>query len=419
MLELLYNLNQYMKHPIRTLLALPRVARLYIYHSLFASMYYVWPVWFQFASERLTAPQVGLYFSMVYITQLIAEVPTGAFADRFGRRLSAMTGAAMLPLCPLILYFGHSFPAYLTAGIISGVAGAFISGSLDALLYDDDAVSPKLFRSVAIYDVTMFQSGLIISAGLGGILFSIHRSLPFWGEFLACIASFVTIFKMREVRKRSSRQEIPEASRHYVSYIRDGFEYLLATKQLCYFAAGYVLLAVAISASIEFVNEAAMIRYGIAPEWRGLLIAGTKVFDLIVLNLFIYSRLKTDTQKIVFTFTTSVLLFGMYIIPSLVVFVPAYIMFNWVSATRTAFLNPIVQDVIPSSHRATAMSSLSALVGVASLVLYPAAGWLIQTYDDALAAYGLFLAMVVMAAGLLRLSHNGTSNTRFVRQSEQ
>jgi MFS family permease len=381
---------------------LPHVSRLYLARQFFSAMYFSWPVWYGFASQRLSASQVGLYFSVLYATQLIAEIPTGAFADRFGRRKSALFGALLMPIMPLMLYFGHSFTAYLVAAFLYGISFAFVSGSLDALVYDDRKVSPAIFRKISIYEVTAFQSGLIISAALGGFLYTFNTALPFLFESLAAIASLLLIFLMKE--EKIIQEKVVLQTNKYASYLKDGFRYLFATKELIFFVAAYLLYAVAITASIEFVNEAAMIQYGIAPEWRGLLISGTKVINLILLNMLIYKLVRGDKAKIVFFSLTTIVVFTLFSIPGLVVFLPAYIAFNWLSASRSAFFNPILHDRIPTSHRATTMSSLSALVGIGSLALYPVAGYLIEKNDNALAAYGMFLVMAIIAAALLLLS---------------
>lgn len=375
---------------------LPRITKLYLARSFFSALFFTWPIWYGFASEQLTATQVGIYFGVVYITQLISEIPTGIFADKFGRRKSALLGAFLLPMPPIILYFGHSFEAYLMAAFLYGIAGAFLSGSLDSLMYDDRKVDPTLFRKVSVYDVTMFQSGLIISALLGGFLYQLNTFLPFLFEALAGAASFLLIMKMSE--QRISQENDVLQSGKYLSYLKDGFKYLLATKELYYFVGAYLLFTVAITASIEFVNEANMIGYGIAPVWRGILISTTKILNLILLNLFIYRFIKSDKAKLLFISTISIIVFGVFLVLKVQVFLLAYIVFNWVSATRSAFLNPMIHDKIPSSHRATTMSSLSALIGVASLILYPTAGWLMENFKQPRTAYILFLSMAVVAS---------------------
>lgn len=392
-----------MQNLLKKINDLPRVTKLYLARSFFSALFFTWPIWYGFASEQLTATQIGIYFSIVYVTQLISEIPTGIFADRFGRRKSALLGAVLLPIPPVILYFGHSFETYLIAAVLYGLAGAFLSGSLDSLMYDDRKVDPAMFRRVSMYDVTLFQSGLITSALFGGFLYQLNTSLPFLFEALSAVVGFLLIMKMSE--QRISQESDVLQSGKYLSYLKDGFKYLLATKKLFYFVGAYLFFTVAITASIEFVNEANMIQYGIEPTWRGILISTTKILNLILLNLIIYKFVKSDKAKLLFISIISMVVFSAFLVPNIQLFLSVYILFNWVSATRSAFLNPIIHDQIPSSHRATTMSSLSALIGVASLIFYPIAGWLIENYRQPRSAYFLFFVMAVFASGLMWLSH--------------
>ncbi|MGB3094504.1 MAG: MFS transporter [Microgenomates group bacterium] len=378
---------------------LPRITKLYLARSFFSALFFTWPIWYGFASEQLTATQVGLYFSVVYVTQLIGEIPTGIYADKYGRRKSALIGASLLPITPLILYLGHSFEAYLTAAFLYGISGAFLSGSLDSLMYDDRKVDSTLFRKVSMYDVTLFQSGLITSALLGGFLYQLNTFLPFLFESLAGVGSFLIILKMNE-NYRPQGKDVLQSGK-YISYLKDGLKYLLATKELYYFVGAYLLFTVAITASIEFVNEANMIGYGIAPAWRGVAISATKILNLLLLNLVIYRFIKSDQIKILFISAVSIAVFGLFLVPSIHLFLLVYVLFNWISASRSAFLNPIIHDKIPTSHRATTMSSLSALIGVASLILYPAAGWLMENFKQPRVAYALFFMMVVLASAFM------------------
>jgi MFS family permease len=74
-------------------------------------------------------------------------------------------------------------------------------------------------------------------------------------------------------------------------------------------------------------------------------------------------------------------------ISSLPLFIVGFIVFNWISATQSSFIHPILHDSLPSSHRATAMSGYSALIGLVSFGGYFLGGALIQHFDTPRAVY--------------------------------
>lgn len=67
---------------------------------------------------------------------MVFEVPTGAFADRFGRRSSLVAGIAIRSM-GLFWLFASADPLSLFAGLVlTSLGGAFVSGADSALIYD-------------------------------------------------------------------------------------------------------------------------------------------------------------------------------------------------------------------------------------------------------------------------------------------
>ncbi len=370
---------------------LNKAAKLYLATQFFMALYFAWPVWYGFATLAITPAQVGLFFSVLAIVQVVMEVPCGAFADKYGRKLSAAIGAFISIGVPLIMYFGHDFPAYIVCAILLGVSRAFISGSLDALVYDQPEVSKETYRHIIWLEITFFQVGLIASAGVGGFLYSIHPSIPFIAEAIACVTACALILMMREPK---GQREVSDES--YTRYFKTGLKYLLATRYLRVVVLAGVLIAVIMTACIEFVNEAAMISYGLEPEVRGLLIATVKVLAIAVINLLLFRLLRTDRTRLIFVAVIGTLIFSLLSVGALTVFLMAFVLFNWLSATQYSFFKPILQDSLPSSHRATALSGFSALTGLVAFGGNALFGWLIDYFDTPRAVY-------IVAAGIFVL----------------
>lgn len=86
-----------------------------------------WPLW-----------QVGLAEVAFHLTSLATNLPTGAFADRYGRRMALRIGLAISATAPLamILLAPLSFAAGVLAMAYHALAWSFIGGADQALLYD-------------------------------------------------------------------------------------------------------------------------------------------------------------------------------------------------------------------------------------------------------------------------------------------
>src|ERR687883_652216 len=90
-----------------------------------------------FTDAGLSPVQVSALFVLWSATGIVLEVPSGALADAVSRR-------ALLVIAPLVGAAGYalwvsvaSFWAFAAGFVLWGVRGALVSGSLEALLYEE------------------------------------------------------------------------------------------------------------------------------------------------------------------------------------------------------------------------------------------------------------------------------------------
>ena len=133
----------------------------------------------------MSPAQVGLFFSVIGIFGFIADVPTGIIADKYGRKLCGLIGATLLTVAPLAVLFGHTFTAYMVAAFFYGMGRAFLSGALESLVYDHASIKKNVYRRINALEITYGQAGILVSAALGGFLFSVNHSIPFIAEAIA------------------------------------------------------------------------------------------------------------------------------------------------------------------------------------------------------------------------------------------
>ncbi len=77
-----------------------------------------------------------MLFAIWSAVGIVAEVPSGALADRFSRRF-ALAAAGVLQALGYLVWIGlPGFPGYAAGFVLWGLGGALVSGALEALLYD-------------------------------------------------------------------------------------------------------------------------------------------------------------------------------------------------------------------------------------------------------------------------------------------
>lgn len=79
---------------------------------------------------------VALLAAVFEASVLVFELPTGLFADRFGRKLSVVVGFGLFALSGLVFIALKSLIGFILAEILFGLAEAFISGAGEALAVD-------------------------------------------------------------------------------------------------------------------------------------------------------------------------------------------------------------------------------------------------------------------------------------------
>jgi MFS family permease len=103
------------------------------------------------------------------LTSFLFEVPTGSWADRFGRKRMYIAGL-------IIGIFGLSFylwattiPLFILASIIIGFSGAIMSGNIEAILHDNlsERGEGSGYKEIQANGYTFFFSGRVVACLTG------------------------------------------------------------------------------------------------------------------------------------------------------------------------------------------------------------------------------------------------------------
>jgi len=109
--------------------------------------------------------------AIYYVTMVVAEVPTGLLADRFGRRATLIAGPAVLAAGFLTLRFGDGFPSFALGELLLGLGHSLLSGPPSAVLFDSLALAGRaesyLRTEATLHALRTLGTGLAFL--LGGI----------------------------------------------------------------------------------------------------------------------------------------------------------------------------------------------------------------------------------------------------------
>lgn len=80
--------------------------------------------------------QITAIESIVIGTVFFMEIPTGVISDRIGYKWSIALAMLLLAVAEVIFLFAESYPVYIFHAIITGIGLTFVSGTVEAFIYD-------------------------------------------------------------------------------------------------------------------------------------------------------------------------------------------------------------------------------------------------------------------------------------------
>ena len=97
-----------------------------------------WPYMFHLGTNvrGLSATEFGALKALYYLTVVLCEFPSGALADRWGRRSWLLVGALLNTVACGVYVAGTNFAEFAIAEVLFGFGTAAVTGAAPALLYE-------------------------------------------------------------------------------------------------------------------------------------------------------------------------------------------------------------------------------------------------------------------------------------------
>lgn len=215
--EFLINLFVNPRNPMNKRTSLEQnIPKLYLFQILRGAMFSV-PVMVLFWQDNgLNLTQIMVLQSVFAILMVILEVPTGYFADLYGRKISLSISTITLIMGISIYSIGSCFMHFLIAEIILGVSNAFSSGTTSALLYDTlknlnrENEYKKLWgKTTSCGLITLAITGIV-----GGFIsqidlrYTLILSIPFFILMIPVVLSTVEPERYKRIIKKGYVKEI-------------------------------------------------------------------------------------------------------------------------------------------------------------------------------------------------------------------
>jgi MFS family permease len=153
-----------------------------------------------FADTGLSDPSISLLFVIWTAVGLVAEVPTGALADRFSRRHAVVASGIARAACYGLWTAFPGFAAFACGFALWGLGGALSSGALEALVYEN---LPDRYARVLGWIRAAEMVAQVPTAAAATALFAVGGfRLVGWASVVTCLCAAVLAVLLPEASPR-------------------------------------------------------------------------------------------------------------------------------------------------------------------------------------------------------------------------
>lgn len=315
-------------------------------------------IWIFFYSQYLDFKQIAVITGLSAFSTIILEVPTGAFADIFGKKISIICSFIAFATSMLGIAFSTSFAGFLIFMIIQSLANALYSGSLEALVYDTlkETKEEKKFENITSQMETLVWIGLFVGSIAGGFLYKLDPKLPYIMQGFLAILAVIFSFFLREPKIDSRKYHMTGVFKQNLKGFHELFQsFNIGINSLIFIiiAAGYYL-----AARILGISQAQ--EYGINPEMVGILFGVGYILSATAAYSFPKIR-KIFGSNILF-FISTLALVSSFIFAKYVGVVFGSLLIILRISSSTTFINIRAirfNSLFSSRNRATALSTFN------------------------------------------------------------
>lgn len=380
-------------------------ARLFVWFRILFNCRFYYPVFtILFLDLGLSIGEFAALNVVWALTSVVLEVPSGALADRFGRRplVVAAGGLMVLEMAVLCLMQPgqHDLVLWLFVvnRVLSGAAEACASGADEALAYDSLPVAERttLWPQIMARLSRGMALGFVVSSIIGSVLYDantltgamhfiglnmtvakpVAMKLPLLLGLATALASLVVTLRMTENRFPAPKVSLLQSIREtWVSILQTG-GWMWRTKA----AFVLILFGVVFDSVIRLFLTVASNFYrlvGIEAGWYGVIGTGVSLLGLVTASWMEKSaQIMTARQN---SLWLALVVFGGLMAAAhpqpgwtgIALVVPLFLSMRFLQFFLSHYLN----EIVDSSQRATALSFRGLTINLAYGALTLLFGW--------------------------------------------
>lgn len=355
------------------------IKKIYLYNFL-SGMFFSIPIIVIFWNNNgLTLFQIMILQSIFSVFTVVLEIPTGYFADIYGRKVTLILASTFLTIGITTYSLGHNFTQFLLAEIFMALSSSLSSGTISAFIYDTLQNLNRKKEYQKIWGDAFFYGMLAlgISSVLGGFLAKINLRLTLY----ASIPFFALLVPLTF--------SLQEPKHHKLIFKKNYFKKILKTIGSALLKNSKLKWLIIYSGIIYAFNQSALWLYqpyfkltGLNIVYFGIVFASFQIIAALsskyAHKIEKYLGEKYSLTMLIFLIAISYLLMSNFIF--LFSFSFCFIQ-QFVRSFKNIILTDYINQLTSSDIRATILSVESFFGRLLYAIIIPVFGWLADIYN--------------------------------------
>ncbi len=371
--------------------------------NFFVNLYFLSPVIVFFYDDRgVNFFQIMILESVLMLTKLAFEVPTGALADKFGRKFSLVACVVLQILSEFIFFFAYDYTFFLISTVLFGISLAFLSGTVEAIMYDylkSENREKDMKKAMGTYNSASLIA-LVVAPIIGSFIAKDLQSRQF--EFLIILTMITLIIGgiFALMLKDTEEKHIEEVNPFEL--VKDGTKLLRENKSL----KRIMLLGILTSPVLHILN------YLYQPYFKEANVEITYfgiIFSISVLLAALFSKYAYKVEELLgmkrAVFLATILPGILYVLMGFIIHpiasVLLFITLRSVSSIRSPLFSEYKNIHIKSYNRATVLSLISMVSSLYAVFFRLIVGKVADIHFSY--AFIMIGAVIIFGAILLRI----------------
>ena len=348
-------------------------------YKFLTNLFFASAVWLYLYRLFITDQQVGILDGLAFAVGLMAEVPSGVLADRFGRDKMVRLGWFMAGIGFLTQAFGSSFLPFFVGQAILVCGISFVSGADEALFFeklnfDRDSVN---WRKLLTRGSQVALMSLLGATIIGGWLHNINPRIPWILNGLAFIFSVWLIWPIKDNREKKRERNFSLELKKYLVNIKTGFAEFKTPKLWFYVPIILTVQGLFYTSDWGLLRLILLDRFRFSPFLGSLVIASSSLITVGILAVMHIHAEKISEKKVITLisiFTVVSLIASIFDIGTWGYFV-IFIIYAGENIFHP-FMSEIINNRVEEDQRATVLSVASFIKSFPYVILAPIIGYL-------------------------------------------